>query len=218
MNSRPLGPEPSALPAALHPESFIIIMTLPLNVKSKVQASSHLFLRLIQALGVFTDTLLVCSCTAFVILISGLYSVPELNGIALTQAALGAEVGSYGPIFIAVAILLFAFSSIIGNYYYGEANIRFMTSSSSVLVVYRIFSGGVVVVFGALASLDMVWNLGDLCMALVTACNLVAIVTLGKYVFRLLDDYRTQKRNGIKEPVFHRHQLPEIESELECWD
>ena len=93
-----------------------------------------------------------------------------------------------------------------------------MTSSSSVIVVYRIFSGGVVVVFGALASLDMVWNLGDLCMALVTACNLVAIVTLGKYVFRLLDDYRTQKRNGIKEPVFHRHQLPEIESELECWD
>jgi AGCS family alanine or glycine:cation symporter len=188
------------------------------NVAATATVSHPVKQGLIQALGVFTDTLLVCSCTAFVILISGLYSVPELNGIALTQAALGAEVGSYGPIFIAVAILLFAFSSIIGNYYYGEANIRFMTSSSSVLVVYRIFSGGVVVVFGALASLDMVWNQGDLCMALVTACNLVAIVTLGKYVFRLLDDYRTQKRNGIKEPVFHRHQLPEIESELECWD
>ena len=187
------------------------------NVAATATVSHPVKQGLIQALGVFTDTLLVCSCTAFVILISGLYNVPELNGIALTQAALGSEIGSAGPIFIAAAILLFAFSSIIGNYYYGEANIRFMTSSNTVLAIYRIFSGGVVVVFGALASLEIVWNLGDLCMALLTACNLVAIVSLGKYVFRLLDDYRSQKRKGIKEPVFHRSQLPEIEKELECW-
>jgi AGCS family alanine or glycine:cation symporter len=188
------------------------------NVAATATVSHPVKQGLIQALGVFTDTLLVCSCTAFVILISGLYNVPELNGIALTQAALGSEIGSAGPIFIAAAILLFAFSSIIGNYYYGEVNIRFMTSSNTVLTIYRIFSGGVMVVFGALASLEIVWNLGDLCMALVTACNLVAIVTLGKYVFRLLDDYRSQKRKGIKEPVFHRSQLPEIEKELECWN
>ena len=187
------------------------------NVAATATVSHPVKQGLIQALGVFTDTLLVCSCTAFVILISGLYNVPELNGIALTQAALGSEIGSAGPIFIAAAILLFAFSSIIGNYYYGEANIRFMTSNNTVLTIYRIFSGGVVVVFGALASLEIVWNLGDLCMALLTACNLVAIVSLGKYVFRLLDDYRSQKRKGIKEPVFHRSQLPEIEKELECW-
>ena len=173
---------------------------------------------LIQALGVFSDTLLVCSCTAFVILLSGLYDVPQLNGIALTQAALGSEIGSSGPLFIAAAILLFAFSSIIGNYYYGEANIRFMTSSRAVLTVYRLFSGGVMVMFGAVASLDLVWSLGDLCMALLTVCNLVAIVTLGKYAFRLLDDYRRQKRSGIREPVFHRSQLPEIENRLECWE
>ena len=169
-------------------------------------------------MGVFTDTLLVCSCTAFVILISGLYDVPELNGIALTQAALGKEIGHAGPIFIAVAILLFAFSSIIGNYYYGEANIRFMTKNKLVLTVYRVFSGGVVVMFGALASLELVWSLGDLCMALLTACNLIAIVVLGKYVFLLLEDYKQQKRKGVKEPVFHRRQLPAIEKDLECWD
>ncbi len=173
---------------------------------------------LIQALGVFTDTLLVCSCTAFVILLSGLYDTTTLNGIALTQASLGSEIGVAGPTFIAIAILLFAFSSIIGNYYYGEANIRFMTSNSTVITIYRICSGGVMVIFGAMVSLDMVWNLGDLCMALLTACNLIAIVALGKYVFRLLDDYRTQKRNGIKEPIFHRSLLPEIEDELECWE
>ena len=134
------------------------------NVAATATVSHPVKQGLIQALGVFTDTLLVCSCTAFMILISGLYNTPELNGIALTQAALNSEIGAIGPTFIAIAILLFAFSSIIGNYYYGEANIRFMTSSNVVLTVYRLFSGGVLVMFGAMASLEIVWNLGDLCM------------------------------------------------------
>ena len=188
------------------------------NVAATATVSHPVKQGLIQALGVFTDTLLVCSCTAFVILISGLYNVPELNGIALTQAALNSEIGSFGPIFIAIAIFLFAFSSIIGNYYYGEANVRFLTSNPAILTIYRIFSAGVLVMFGALASLEIVWNLGDFCMALLTACNLVAIIALGKYAFRLLDDYRQQKRNGIKEPIFHRNQLPEIENDLDCWE
>ena len=187
------------------------------NVAATAAVSHPVKQGLIQALGVYTDTLLVCSCTAFVILISGLYDTPELNGIALTQASLNAEIGAFGSTFIAVAIFLFAFSSIIGNYYYGEANIRFLTSSRGVLTAYRLCSGGVLVMFGALASLEVVWSLGDLFMALLTACNLVAIVALGKYAFRLLDDYRSQKRRGIKEPVFHRSQLPEIAEELECW-
>lgn len=173
---------------------------------------------LIQALGVFTDTLLVCSCTAFIILISGLYQMPELNGIALTQSALQSEIGSIGPMFIAVAIFLFAFSSIIGNNYYGEANIRFITQNNKVMTAYRIASAGLMVMFGALASFELVWNIVDLFMALLTACNLVAIVLLGRYTFRLLDDYRQQKRQGIKEPVFHRSKLPKIEDELECWE
>ena len=173
---------------------------------------------LIQALGVFTDTLLVCSCTAFIILVSGLYNVPELNGIALTQSALQAEIGSAGPVFIAIAILLFAFSSIIGNYYYGEANIRFITPNTKVMTLYRIFSAGVMVMFGALASFELVWNIVDFFMAFLTACNLIAIVLLGRYAFRLLDDYRSQKRQGIKEPTFHRSKLPELENELECWE
>ena len=173
---------------------------------------------LIQALGVFTDTLLVCSCTAFIILISGLYQVPELNGIALTQSALQSEVGAIGPIFIAIAIFLFAFSSIIGNYYYGEANIRFITPNKTVMTTYRICSAGLMVVFGAIASFKLVWNIVDFFMAFLTACNLIAITLLGRYAFRLLDDYRQQKRNGIKEPVFHRHQLPELENEIECWE
>ena len=188
------------------------------NVAATAAVSHPVKQGLIQALGVFTDTLLVCSCTAFIILISGLYQVPELNGIALTQSALQSEVGSVGPIFIAIAILMFAFSSIIGNYYYGEANIRFITPNTKVMTAYRICSAGVMVMFGALASFELVWNIVDFFMAFLTACNLIAIVLLGRYAFRLLDDYRQQKRQGIKEPTFHRSQLPELENELECWE
>ena len=188
------------------------------NVAATAAVSHPVKQGLIQALGVFTDTLVVCSCTAFIILISGLYQVPELNGIALTQSSLQSEIGSAGPIFIAIAIFLFAFSSIIGNYYYGEANIRFITPNPTVMTIYRICSAGLMVIFGALSSFELVWNIVDFFMAFLTACNLVAIVLLGRYAFRLLDDYRQQKRKGIKEPVFHRRQFPEIEDELECWE
>ena len=188
------------------------------NVAATAAVSHPVKQGLIQALGVFTDTLIVCSCTAFIILISGLYDVPELNGIALTQSALQSEVGSLGPVFVAIAIFLFAFSSIIGNYYYGEANIRFITSNARVMTAYRICSAGVMVIFGALASFELVWNIVDFFMAFLTACNLVAIVLLGRYAFCLLDDYRQQKRRGIKEPTFHRSQFPELEKDLECWE
>ena len=141
-----------------------------------------------------------------------------MNGIALTQAAIQSEIGNVGPLFVAVSIFFFAYSSIIGNYYYGEVNIRFITSNPKVMMFYRLFSGGVTVMFGALASFELAWNLVDFFLAFLTACNLIAIVLLGKYVFRLLDDYRQQKRQGIKEPVFHRSQFPDLEDELECWE
>ena len=188
------------------------------NVAATADVSHPVKQGLIQALGVFTDTLVVCSCTAFIILVSGLYNTHDLNGINLTQAALQSEVGSAGPVFVAIAIFLFAFSSIIGNYYYGEANIRFMTSSRWVMTIYRISSAGVVVLFGALASLDTVWTLGDICMAVLTLVNIIAILSLGKYVFRLADDYRKQRKQGIKDPVFKKESMPDIQHELEAWE
>ena len=188
------------------------------NVAATASVTHPVKQGLIQALGVFTDTLLVCSCTAFIILISGLYQTPGLNGIALTQSALQSEVGAVGPIFVAVAIYLFAFSSIIGNYYYGEANIRFLTDKKWVLTVFRILSGGGFVFLGAVASFKFVWNLGDLFMALVTLCNLVALVFLCKYAFKLLNNYRDQRRRGIKDPVFRRSDLPEIADDLDAWE
>lgn len=170
----------------------------------------------IQALGVFTDTLLICSCTAFIILFSKDSVGSGLDGIQLTQAALTNEVGSIGTIYIAIATLFFAYSSILGNYYYGEANIRFFTSRRWPMLLYRILVVGMVM-FGSLASLSLVWSLADVTMALMALCNLVAILLLGKYAFRLLDDYMAQKRKGIKSPEFHKESMKDIEQELECW-
>ena len=170
----------------------------------------------IQALGVFTDTLLICSCTAFIILFSEEHIGNGLDGIQLTQAALTNEVGSIGGIYVAIATLFFAYSSILGNYYYGEANIRFFTSRRWPIQLYRLLVGGMVM-FGSLASLNLVWSLADVAMALMSICNLIAIFLLGKYAFRLLDDYLKQKRKGIKSPVFHKERMKDIEQDLECW-
>lgn len=188
------------------------------NVAATAHVSHPVKQGLIQALGVFTDTLLVCSCTAFLVLISGLYTTEGIEGIQLTQASMESQVGSWGTIFVAIAIILFAFSSIIGNYYYGEANIRFLTDKKWAVQVFRILSGGVFVFFGAVASFEFVWNLGDLFMALLTLCNLIALVFLCKYAFKLLDNYRAQKRKGIKNPEFHKSDLPEIAHDLDAWD
>ena len=186
------------------------------NVAATAHVTHPVKQGLIQALGVFTDTLLICTCTAFIILFSGVSINGETNGVQLTQLALTHEIGQWGDVFVAIALFFFAFSSILGNYYYGEANIRYLSRSKWVLVVYRLLVGGMVM-FGAIASLEVAWGLADITMGLMAFFNLIAISLLGKYAFRLLDDYLAQKRRGIKDPVFCKNQLPEIEADLECW-
>ena len=186
------------------------------NVAATAQVTHPVKQGLIQALGVFTDTLVICSCTAFIILFSGVPLDGSVNGIQLTQQALSHEVGSFGHIFVAVAILLFAYSSILGNYYYGEANIRFITQRKSVLMVYRLLVAGMVL-FGSLASLDLAWSLADVTMALMTLCNFVAIALLSHQAFLLLQDYRSQKLAGIQDPIFTRDRIPELKGDIDCW-
>lgn len=186
------------------------------NVAATAGVSHPVKQGLIQTLGVFTDTLIICTCTAFIILFSGAPLDGTVNGIQLTQHALTNEVGNAGSIFVAVAILLFAFSSIIGNYYYGEANIRFVTQKRSILFVYRLLVGAMVM-FGALASLDLVWSLADITMGVMTICNLIAISLLSREAFLLLKDYVKQKRNGVASPVFNKKSIPELKDKAECW-
>lgn len=173
---------------------------------------------LIQTLGVYTDTLLVCTATAFIILCSGIYTGGH-DGIVLTQQAIDAGLGGdhrFGSIFVSVAIFFFAFTSIIANYYYGETNIRFIRNSNLAIRIYRLLVAAIVYA-GAVVSLDLVWGFADITMALMTLCNLAAIIMLGKYAIRLLKDYQDQKREG-KDPVYRSSTIPEIASETECWE
>ena len=186
------------------------------NVAATANVTHPVKQGLIQTLGVFTDTLIICTCTAFIILFSGAPLDGSTNGVQLTQHALTNEIGPSGGIFVAIALFFFAFSSILGNYYYGEANVRYLTRRKWILTVYRLLVGGMVL-FGALTTLDVAWGLADITMGLMTLCNLTAITLLGKYAFRLLEDYRTQKRNGIKDPVFTSDRLEGLEDDLECW-
>lgn len=186
------------------------------NVAATAHVSHPVKQGLIQTLGVFTDTLLICTCTAFIILFSGAPLDGSANGVQLTQQALSNEIGASGSIFVAVALFFFAFSSILGNYYYGEANIRYITHKKWILYGYRLLVSGMVL-FGALATLDFVWSLADITMGLMAICNLIAILFLGKYAFRLLNDYRSQKRSGIKSPIFRKESMPDIEKDIECW-
>ena len=186
------------------------------NVAATADVTHPVKQGLIQTLGVFTDTLVICTWTAFIILFSGLASTGAANGINLTQMALNNEIGDIGTFYVAVAILFFAYSSILGNYYYGEANVRYITRQRWAIPVYRISVCGMVM-FGALASLDLAWGLADIAMGFMTICNLIAIVLLGKYAIRLLEDYRIQKRSGIKNPVFTKDRMKDIEEDLECW-
>ncbi len=170
---------------------------------------------LLQALGVFADTLVICTCTAFVILLSGIYDSGR-DGIILTKYALITHVGSLGGLFVTLAIFFFAYSTIIANYFYGETNIRFITQSGKTIFAFRAITGATVMI-GATVTLQTAWCLVDLAMGLMTLVNLVAIIQLSPKVFRLLDNYIEQRRNH-QDPQFKRSMMPEIEKDVECWE
>mgnify|MGYP000915103479 CR=1 FL=1 len=186
------------------------------NASASANVSHPVKQGLIQALSVFTDTIVICSCTAFIILLSDLPLDGTLKGIQLTQAAVGHEIGPFGAQFIAFCILLFAFSSIVGNYSYCETNLFFISRHPAGLQIYRIAVGGMVF-FGSVAGLDIVWNLADLFMALMTLINLIALIFLGHLALKALKNYNDQKRRGIKSPVFKASDIPEIEDQLSEW-
>nr|WP_232700246.1 alanine/glycine:cation symporter family protein [Brevibacillus daliensis] len=171
---------------------------------------------LVQALGVYVDTLLVCSATAFIILTSGIYKTGEVSGIELTQASLSSHMGDWATIFIAIILFFFAFTSIIGNYYYGETNIEFIGKKTRTsILIYRLCVVGMVM-FGSVAHNEMVWSLADIFMGLMALFNLVAIVLLGKFAFAALKDYTDQRKAG-KDPVFYADSIEGL-TNIEGWE
>ncbi|MGG0645080.1 alanine/glycine:cation symporter family protein [Sporosarcina gallistercoris] len=169
---------------------------------------------LVQSLGVFFDTIIICSATAFIILLAGLYDTGETDGILLTQASMAEHVGSWAPYFVAIAILFFAFSSIIGNYYYGETNIEFLNAHKVWMTVYRIAVLGMVM-FGAMAKVQTVWDLADVFMGLMAVLNLIVIAVLSRIAFSVLDDFTIQRKQGLN-PKFQAKSIPGLKG-TECW-
>lgn len=171
---------------------------------------------LVQTLGVYFDTLVVCSITAFIILLgSDVAFGEEAEGVSLTQAALASEVGDWGTHFITFILFFLAFSSILGNYYLAESNLEYLTRSKVALVIFRL----VVlffVWFGAVGTLPFVFALADTGAATMVMLNIVAIVPLCGVALKLLKNYNEQRRQGV-DPVFHRDMLPELKN-VECWD
>ncbi|WP_276735895.1 alanine/glycine:cation symporter family protein [Bacillus sp. (in: firmicutes)] len=167
----------------------------------------------IQTLGVFFDTFIVCTSTAFIIL---LYSVtPKGDGIQVTQAALNHHIGGWAPTFIAVAMFLFAFSSVVGNYYYGETNIEFIKTSKTWLNIYRI-AVIAMVVYGSLSGFQIVWDMADLFMGIMALINLIVIALLSNVAYKVYKDYAKQRKQGL-DPVFKAKNIPGLKN-AETWE
>ncbi len=171
----------------------------------------------IQALGVFVDTIVVCSVTAFIILLGDVW-VPgqdyqEIGGATLTQDSLAAIVGQWGSQFVAIALVFFTFSSIIANYYYGETTVLFLKGDHRVLIPLRILVVGMVV-FGSIAAVPTVWSLADAALGLMALVNLVALILLARFAIPVIKDYERQAGMGAA-PVFSMHQFPDLEGHVE---
>ena len=152
---------------------------------------------LAQIISVYIDTLLICSTTVFLILLTGDWAFSGYSGIPLLQQCVARVIGPIGIHFVTVIVCLFAFTSIIGNYFYAEANILFITKNKTVMTLFRI-AAAVMVFIGAGNSLDVAWSLADITMGLEAVVNIIAIVLLGRIAFAALEDYEKQKAAGLE--------------------
>ncbi|GAK03499.1 LOW QUALITY PROTEIN: sodium/alanine symporter [Geomicrobium sp. JCM 19037] len=169
---------------------------------------------LFQSLGVFFDTMIICSSTAFIILLSTGYMDVEGEGATITQFAMSQHIGEWASAFVAIAILFFAYSSVLGNYYFGETNIEFLKNGARWLPIYRV-AFLIMGILGGIATVELVWTMADLFMALMAIVNITVILLLTKKAVTLLQDYTKQRKAG-KDPVFYASQYPEIKN-TECW-
>lgn len=173
---------------------------------------------LAQVLSVFLDTMVICSATAFLCLCSGVEPDAALKGVPYVQAALGGTFGVFGNWFITGATLLFAFTTILGNYYYCENNLPNLLRRSAKrweLAVFRL-TAAVIVFLGAQMDFSLVWDMADVTMGLMAIINLTAILLLAKPVLLALEDYRRQKESD-KDPVFRVADIG-LKEKTEFWN
>jgi AGCS family alanine or glycine:cation symporter len=173
---------------------------------------------IVQAFSVFIDTLIICSCTAFLILLSGIdIQDPNADGIVLTQAALAGQVGEWGRGFVSIALMLFAFTSIIYNYYLGENSLNFFSEENKTLFnAFRVLTL-VLVLWGSVQDLSTVFAFADVTMGLLAVVNLTAVVLLFKVGLRIMRDFDEQRRAGIAQPIFDPTKFPDLNIDHQAW-
>ena len=172
---------------------------------------------LVQVLSVFIDTLLVCSASAFMCMSSGVEPTPELSGAPYVQAALSETLGAFGPIFITIAMILFAFTTLLGNLYYVDMTFIFLFGklpSKKLMNIYHIIAS-ILIFVGAGLSADLLWNIADITMGGMTLINMPVIFILSKYALNALKDYDKQRKEG-KNPVFYAKNI-NLPHDVDCW-
>lgn len=172
---------------------------------------------IVQSLSVFIDTLLVCTSTALIILLSGVYQPgSEMAGVVLTQTALAAEVGEWGRVFVSMALLLFVFTTLVYNYYLGENALSFFSTKRILVQGYRVLVMALVL-WGSMQDLSTVFGFADVTMGLLALVNLVAIALLFKVGMRLMRDYDGQIKAGVQEPVFDASKFSDLDLDPKAW-
>ena len=190
------------------------------NAAAKADVSHPAKQGLVQMLSVFLDTLLICTATGFMVLSSGIGITEEMQGDAAlyVQAAMGESLGNFGPIFIAVAMSLFAFTTLIGNYSYREGCLNFIAKkqvSAGAVLVFRLVATALIFV-GTVATASMVWNIADMLQGFMVVINIPVILILMKPAMKALDDYCKQKKEG-KDPVFVAKEAGIEDAGLDFW-
>lgn len=175
---------------------------------------------IVQSFSVFIDTIILCSCTAFIILLSGIYdpaTISNVGGVALTQAALADHIGEFGRVFVSIALLLFGFSTILYNYYLGENSLKFFSENNDFFT--NSFRAMIICLccWGAIMDLGTVFAFADITMGLLALVNLFALVLLSKKGLRIMKDYDDQRRAGIEQPIFDPSKFPDLSIDRAAW-
>ena len=187
------------------------------NVAAVAEVKHPVAQGIVQSLSVFIDTIILCSCTALIIILSGVFEPgSEMAGVVLTQTAVAAVVGEWGRVFISVALLLFVFTTLIYNYYLGENALGFFTGKRWPVLVYRVMVIGLVM-WGSIQDLGTVFGFADVTMGLLAICNLIALALLFKVGLRLMRDYDSQRKAGVESPVFDPKNFADLDLDPSVW-
>ncbi|MBR5320666.1 MAG: alanine:cation symporter family protein, partial [Clostridia bacterium] len=188
------------------------------NASASAEVNHPVKQGLVQVLSVFIDTVLICSATAFMCMSSGVEASSELSGAPYVQAALTETLGAFGPIFITVAMILFAFTTLVGNLYYVDKAIFFIFKKMPSKIFMRIYYvvASLVILLGAGLSADLLWGIADVTMGAMTIINMPVILYLGKYAYKALKDYEKQRKDGV-EPVFKAKNI-DLPHKTDYWN